>query len=83
VDEIDTRLGSIDPALAINTPSSIGVLCHQYAARLIFPNNVVGEAVVIEAPLEGQHVQGLVGRDILSEAVLVYIGYTNQFTMSF
>ena len=83
MDEIDTRLGSIDPALAINTPSSIGVLCDQYAARLIFPNNVVGEAVVIEAPLEGQHVQGLVGRDILSEAVLVYIGYTNQFTMRF
>jgi predicted aspartyl protease len=69
--------------VAINTPSSTGVLCAQYAVRLIFPNNVIGEAVVIEAPLEGQHVQGLVGRDVLSQAVLVYIGYTNQFTMSF
>jgi hypothetical protein len=29
------------------------------------------------------HIQSLVGRDVLSQAVLVYIGYTNQFTMSF
>lgn len=69
--------------VAINTPSSTGVLCAQYAVRLIFPNNVVGEAVVIEAPLAGQHIQGLVGRDVLAQSVLVYIGYTNQFTLSF
>jgi len=69
--------------VAINTLSSTGVLCAQYAVRLIFPNNVGGEAVVTEAPLAGQHIQGLIGRDVLSQAVLVYIGYTNQFTMSF
>jgi hypothetical protein len=46
-------------------------------------NNVVGEAVVIEAPLAGQHIQGLIGRDVLAQSVLVYIGYTNQFTVSF
>lgn len=81
---IAARLG-LNPVgvVAINTPSSTGVLCAQYAVRLIFPNNVVGEAVVTEAPLTGQHIQGLIGRDVLSQAVLVYIGYTNQFTMSF
>jgi hypothetical protein len=46
-------------------------------------NNVVGEGVVIEAPLAGQHIQGLIGRDVLAQSVLVYIGYTNQFTVSF
>lgn len=39
--------------------------------------------VAIEAPLGGQHIQCLIGRDILQNAVLVYVGYINQFTLSF
>ena len=81
---IAARLG-LHPigAVPINTPSSTGVMCAQYAIRLVFPNNVVWEAVVIEAPLAGQHIQGLIGRDVLAQAVLTYIGYANQFTLSF
>lgn len=44
--------------------------------------NVTG-VVAIEAPLGGQHIQCLIGRDILQHGVLVYIGYINQFTLSF
>jgi|ERR1700722_5623129 len=67
----------------INTPSSTNVECYEYAVRFVFPNNVVVEGTVIEAPLKGQHIQGLVGRDVLQHAVLVYIGYAGQFTLSF
>lgn len=67
----------------INTPSSTGVACYQYIVRLLFPNNVVFEAIAIEAPLQGQHIQCLIGRDVLAHAVMVYIGYSNQFTVSF
>ncbi len=67
----------------VNTPSSTNVECYEYAVRFAFPNNVVVAATVIEAPLKGQHIQGLIGRDVLEHALLVYIGYTGQFTLSF
>jgi len=69
--------------VSISTPSSENVPCLQYPVRLIFPNNVIVEALTIEAPLRGQHIQCLVGRDVLAHGVLVYTGYINQFTLSF
>jgi len=67
----------------INTPSSANVLCYRYTVRFLFPNNVVVDSIVIEAPLQGQPIQCLIGRDILAHGVFVYIGYMNQFTLSF
>lgn len=67
----------------ISTPSSTNVLCPEYLVRLVFPTNVLYEGTVIEAPLQGQHIQCLIGRDILSHAVFVYIGYRNLFSLSF
>ncbi|MBM3216726.1 hypothetical protein FJZ36_17660 [Candidatus Poribacteria bacterium] len=67
----------------ITTASSQGVRCYEYLARIVFPSNVVIETVVIGAPLRGQPINCLVGRDILSQSVLVYVGYTNTFTLSF
>jgi predicted aspartyl protease len=67
----------------IATPSSTGVECFEYAVRYILPNNVVADGTVIEAPLEGQQIQALIGRDLLAHAVLVYIGYTGSVTLSF
>jgi len=68
----------------INTPSSTNVTCMQYDVQLVFPNNVnIGSIIVTEAPLQGQHIQCLIGRDILQHGVLIYIGYDNSFTLSF
>jgi Aspartyl protease len=67
----------------INTPSSTNVLCSEYLVRFVFPGNVLYEGTAIEAPLQGQHIQCLIGRDVLSHAVLVYIGYRNLFSLSF
>lgn len=36
-----------------------------------------------EAPLKGQHIQCLVGRDVLQHGVFIYTGYDNSFTLSF
>lgn len=38
---------------------------------------------VLEAPLQGQNIDCLIGRDVLSQGVFVYIGYTNLFSLSF
>lgn len=67
----------------INTPSSENVACYQYVLRLVFPNNVVVQAIAVEAPLRGQQIQCLIGRDVLAHGVFVYTGYINQFTLSF
>ncbi len=67
----------------INTPSSANVPCYRYQVRILFPNRVVVETTAIAAPLQGQHIQCLIGRDVLSHGVLVYTGYVNTFTLSF
>jgi len=67
----------------INTPSSTHVLCPVYLLRLVLPNNVVVETTAIAAPLQNQHIQCLIGRDVLQHGVLVYIGYANTFSLSF
>jgi len=67
----------------INTVSSTNIRCYEYSMRLLFSNNVVVEGIIVEAPLKGQHIQFLIGREVLSHAVLVYIGYKNSFTLSF
>jgi len=43
--------------VSISTPSSQNVPCYQYSVRLIFPNNVMVEAIAMEAPLQGQQIQ--------------------------
>ena len=82
--EVARKLG-LQPVgvVTISTPSSENVPCYQYIVRLIFPSNVIVEAIAVEAPLKGQHIQCLVGRDVLAHAVLVYTGYINQFSLSF
>jgi len=69
--------------VTISTLSSENVPCYQYIVRLIFPSNVIVEAIAVEAPLKGQHIQCLIGRDVLAHGVLVYTGYINQFSLSF
>jgi len=67
----------------INTPTTAEHECYKYHIRLLFPNGVVGEVVAVEAPLVNQNIQLLIGRDVLSQGVLVYTGFTNSFSLSF
>lgn len=67
-----------------STPSSTNVPMPLYAIRLLLPQSVVFETTALESPsLVGQGIQGLIGRDVLSQAVLVYLGDANQFTLAF
>lgn len=70
-------------ATPINTPSSTNVICPIYLVRIAFPNNVIVETKAIAVPLQNQPIQCLIGRDVLQRGVLVYVGYTNTFTLSF
>ena len=83
-DDVVRQLG-LNPvgSTVIATASSQHVRCYEYVARIVFPNNVVFESVMIGAPLLGQSIDCLIGRDILSHGILIYVGYTNTFTVSF
>jgi predicted aspartyl protease len=76
-------LNPIGTAIA-QTPSTStdGVQAYKFNLALFFPNQVTVEVNAVEMPLEGQNIQCLVGRDILSLGVLVYTGYINQFTFT-
>jgi predicted aspartyl protease len=69
-------------AIPVSTPSSASVIMAQYAIRLLLPNSIVFETTAIEAQLAGQGIGALIGRDVLAQAVFVYIGYTNEFTIA-
>ena len=69
--------------IPISSVTAQGVLCYEYQVRFSLPNGIIVEGAVIEAPLQGQQIQALIGRDILAHSVLVYIGRTNQFTIAF
>lgn len=69
--------------VTVNTPSSSGVSAPVYPISLVFPNGLRVDGVnAIEMPLIGQNIECLIGRDVLSQAVLIYVGYTNTFTIS-
>ena len=68
----------------INTPSSTDMHCNEYLVRIEFPNNVTWEGMVVGIPEDAQPQQlTLLGRDILSQGVLILIGYKNSFSLSF
>lgn len=67
----------------VHTPSATNVRCYKYLVRFVLPNGVGMEAVAIGTPLRGQRIQCLIGRDLLRNAVFVYTGQTNTFTLSF
>lgn len=71
--------------VSIFTPT--GAAAHptrQYEVDLAFPGGqIVYDLLVVEASLEAQGIDLLVGRDVLMHAVLVYLGTENQFTLAF
>jgi hypothetical protein len=83
-DDIPTALG-LNPVgvVSVKTPSSAGLQYPQYALRLQFPNRVSSEVTAVAAPLPGQHFECLIGRDLLTHAVLIYTGHDGSFTLSF
>ena len=67
----------------INTPSTtVPLKSIEYRVRLVLSQTVAIETYVVEAPLGGQHVQCLIGRDVLEMCCFVYDGPKRQFTLN-
>ena len=83
-DTIPKKLG-LSPigTTSINTASSQNHPCAQYFIRMVIPAyNLTYEGVFTSMPLQGQNIDSLIGRDLLGRAILIYIGYAHQFTLS-
>ena len=83
--EIVKTLGLVPRGVTqIATPSTKAHPCDVYDVSLHLANGVtVPTIAVIEAPLEGQNIQCLIGRDVLAYGTPIYIGYANTFSLSF
>ena len=79
------KLLGLKPAgvCSVDTPSSKDFLCYEYALRLVFPNDVVWQGIMLELPAAKESVEILIGRDILGHGALIYIGYDNSFSLCF
>lgn len=69
----------------IATPSNGAYRCPLYDIDILFPAHQVAikNVGVIEATLEGQDIDGLIGRNILKLGLFIYTGYDNSFTIAF
>ena len=72
--------------VSINTPSCHNHPCNQYVVLLILPSATSGlqvpvrlQMTAIGAPLVGQNIQCLLGRDFLKHVLLVYNGPQDSF----
>lgn len=72
--------------VGVNTPTSQGVPCGLYSVRITLPHGQYIDTTVIQSPpsgFQGQNIDGVIGRDVLKWAILIYMGQRAQFTLSF
>lgn len=67
--------------LSATTPSSTHVPTLQYPVQLVFQDQFTREVVAVEMPLQSQHIQCLLGRDLLAGGTLIYDGTRNSYTL--
>jgi len=69
----------------ISTPSCASHPANTYDVSVYFPAHKypLPLLTVIEGPLAAQGIHCLIGRDILSNGLLVYEGYADRFILSF
>jgi predicted aspartyl protease len=72
-------------AAYVYTPTTLEpVLCRQFHVNIYFSREfAVEDVLAIEAPLTGQAIQCLLGRDVLSRGVFNYSGVENLFRLTF
>jgi len=84
----------IEPSgvVLMQTPSTNGqgVHCFQYDVKLLLPSQdtdtmglFVDAMPVIETSFSNQGIDGLIGRDILDQCLMVYNGKSGQMTIAF
>ena len=66
----------------IDTPSSTDLEAAEYRVRFWLDHTIGLEVTALEAPIPGDRLGALLGRDVLASAVLLYDGPSNRFTLT-
>ncbi|MCI4319396.1 MAG: hypothetical protein L3K23_04585 [Thermoplasmata archaeon] len=66
----------------IDTPSSTDMEAAEYRVRFWLDHSLGLEVTALEAPIPGDRLGALLGRDVLASAVLLYDGPGNRFTLT-
>ena len=74
-------LKAVDVA-TVHTASSANILCVRYDLRLILRRDLMFDVRAIGLPMDGQHLDCLIGRDVLANGVFLYLGAQNQFVLA-
>ncbi|MFZ0226565.1 MAG: aspartyl protease family protein [Mycobacterium sp.] len=75
------RLNPVSTVRA-RTASGAEEACGVYSVQLILPNGSTADLTqAVELPLQEPGIDVLIGRDILSQGMLVYLGTKNEFTL--
>ncbi len=83
-EDIPQKLG-LKPSgeIYLHTASCKNHKCYKYFLRMVIPaHRLEYEGTFTALPLEGQDMDCLIGRDMLANGILIYIGYAKQFTFS-
>jgi hypothetical protein len=67
----------------VHTASSANVLCDEFAISLILPQGFKVRTTALELPLNTQGIDCLIGRDVLAQCVMTYVGPENQVILAF
>ncbi len=65
----------------VHSASNANVPCDEYLIKIVIQTAAI-DVRVVAMTLQGQAIQCLIGRDVLSLGVLVYTGPTNAFSFS-
>lgn len=76
-----TSIGDLNVLTPLGTsPQNVSA----YLVNATLPNGeLLEDLLVVDAPSQGQHIDGVLGRNVLERGMLMYLGYMNQFTLAF
>ncbi len=66
----------------VHTASSRDIVCDEFAVSFIFSHGFKIRTTALELPVHTQGIDCLIGRDVLAQCLMTYIGPENQVVLS-
>jgi hypothetical protein len=67
---------------AVHTASADDVICGEYDVSVMLRPDMIFNVRALGLPMKGQRFGCLIGRDLLAQCAMIYLGPQNQFVLS-
>jgi len=82
-ESVAEALGSAAVSLTtVHTASAANVICGEYDISLVLRPDMIFNVRALGLPMHGQSFGCLIGRDMLAQCAMIYLGPQNQFILS-